>query len=101
MIVPIKPQKKNQGEFGIDYCEMNEDFTEITKIQGANVSDIEYIFDENTKQFRKAVNIIEKYSIVKKNILYSKLFWKTILCYLDTFIRRKNSKIMFEYFFCR
>lgn len=66
IIVFIKPTSNYKGEFGIDYCEMNKDLTEITKIQGTDISNIEYIFDENTKQFRKATNTIEKHNAVKK-----------------------------------
>ena len=66
IIAFIKPTISYKGEFGIDYCEMNKDLTEITKIQGTDISAIEYIFDENTKQFKRATNIVEKYNAVKK-----------------------------------
>ncbi|ELY2018238.1 matrixin family metalloprotease [Flavobacterium psychrophilum] len=50
----ISPSKDYKGEFGIDWCEKDDDFDKIVSFQNTKVTDIEYVFDEATKQFKKA-----------------------------------------------
>ncbi|ELY2018429.1 hypothetical protein SL053_002356 [Flavobacterium psychrophilum] len=67
----ISPIKDFKGEFGIDWCEKDDNFDKILSFQNTKVTDIEYVFDESTKQFKKATAADDdlKQILVKKMYL--------------------------------
>lgn len=74
---PLEPRKyiaavsltkpdKFEGDYGIDWCDMSEDFSNIEKFQGSKISDISHVFDETTSQFKAGGTALEKQALVKK-----------------------------------
>ena len=64
-IATVKPKDFN-GEYGIDWSEMNADFSNIETFQETLVSDISHKLDESTSQFVANPNAQEKQELVNK-----------------------------------
>ncbi len=62
---PIDPTKFT-GEYGIDWCEMDTNFSKIVKFQNTPVSDISHILDEPSSQFIKGGTDPQKQAILKE-----------------------------------
>jgi hypothetical protein len=90
-IALITPSKSYTGEFGIDYCEMDDKFEKIVKFQGTDISDIEYIFNKTTNQYKKVgtdkAADAEKQNLIKE-MYYSKTYFNKT--YLATWMNIKE-----------
>ncbi len=62
---PIDPTKFT-GEYGIDWCEMDTNFSKIVKFQNTPTSDISHILDEPSSQFIKGGTDPQKQAILKE-----------------------------------
>ncbi|RZJ50790.1 MAG: hypothetical protein EOO19_02395, partial [Chryseobacterium sp.] len=80
-IAVVTPLSDYKGEFGIDYCEMDDKFEKIVKFQGTNISDVEYIFNKATNQYIKVAtgDSPEKQNIVKEMYYPKTIFGKNYL----------------------
>ncbi len=57
---------KFTGEYGIDWCEMDANFSKIVKFQNTPTSDISHILDEPSSQFIKGGTDSQKQALLKK-----------------------------------
>lgn len=80
-IAVVTPTTSYKGEFGIDYCEMDDKFEKIKTFQGTDISDIEYIFEKATNQYKKvaAGDTAEKQNIIKEMYFPKTIFGKNYL----------------------
>ncbi len=76
-IIAIKPKKKTfNGDYGIDWCEMSEDFSKINFFQETNQSEVEYVIKDKinpkstTSEFQIETNEENKQKAIKK--IYAK-----------------------------
>ncbi|MDC1162004.1 hypothetical protein OAT18_01040 [Tenacibaculum sp.] len=64
-IATVSPENFN-GEYGIDWCKMNVNFSDIETFQEIKVNDISHKLDEATSQFVANPNSNEKQELIKK-----------------------------------
>ncbi|PIE47827.1 MAG: hypothetical protein CSA40_02100 [Flavobacteriales bacterium] len=61
-IAPIK----DKGTYGVDWCTMDEDFSNIKTFQKTDVSKISYVLDATTGRFKTGASIEEKQALLVK-----------------------------------